>query len=172
MPHLYLCQADCYPLFLESCVVIFLDNFWIECHVKCQLPWWLLVSFGSYALWCLGWGLFTFRDCPEAYTELLGVSSSLMACLPLHLLATSYLRLSYGPSMFPHFIPLFVVWLCGLCSSSWLPLRTLPSRPTIAVWLRKWFPPSCRLFVCWWWCEFQEIKLAKDELRTQGVTVD
>ncbi|KAF8224874.1 dolichol-phosphate mannosyltransferase subunit 3 [Tricholoma matsutake] len=36
------------------------------------LPWWLLVSFGSYALWCLGWGLFTFRDCPEAYTELLG----------------------------------------------------------------------------------------------------
>jgi len=38
-----------------------------------QIPWWLLVSFGSYALWCLGWGLFTFRDCPEAYTELLGV---------------------------------------------------------------------------------------------------
>lgn len=36
------------------------------------IPWWLLVSFGSYALWCLGWGIFTFRDCPEAYTELLG----------------------------------------------------------------------------------------------------
>ncbi|KAF9446502.1 dolichol-phosphate mannosyltransferase subunit 3 [Macrolepiota fuliginosa MF-IS2] len=36
------------------------------------LPWWLLVSFGSYSLWSLGWGLFTFRDCPEAYTELLG----------------------------------------------------------------------------------------------------
>ncbi|PFH47586.1 hypothetical protein AMATHDRAFT_67505 [Amanita thiersii Skay4041] len=36
------------------------------------IPWWLLVSFGSYSLWSLGWGLFTFRDCPEAYTELLG----------------------------------------------------------------------------------------------------
>ncbi|KIJ97033.1 hypothetical protein K443DRAFT_681817 [Laccaria amethystina LaAM-08-1] len=35
------------------------------------IPWWLLVSFGSYSLWSLGWGLFTFRDCPEAYTELL-----------------------------------------------------------------------------------------------------
>lgn len=35
------------------------------------LPWWLLVAFGSYSLWSLGWGLFTFRDCPEAYTELL-----------------------------------------------------------------------------------------------------
>jgi dolichyl-phosphate mannosyltransferase polypeptide 3 len=38
-----------------------------------QIPWWLLVSFGSYALWSLGWGVFTFRDCPEAYTELLSV---------------------------------------------------------------------------------------------------
>jgi len=36
------------------------------------IPWWLLVSFGSYSLWSLGWGLFTFRDCPEAYNELLG----------------------------------------------------------------------------------------------------
>ncbi|KAG6334003.1 hypothetical protein ID866_5086 [Astraeus odoratus] len=35
------------------------------------IPWWLLVSFGSYSLWCLGWGIFTFRDCPEAYHELL-----------------------------------------------------------------------------------------------------
>ncbi|KAJ7259654.1 dolichol-phosphate mannosyltransferase subunit 3 [Mycena rebaudengoi] len=35
------------------------------------IPWWLLVSFGSYSLWSLGWGLFTFRDCPEAYEELL-----------------------------------------------------------------------------------------------------
>ncbi|OAX34036.1 dolichol-phosphate mannosyltransferase subunit 3 [Rhizopogon vinicolor AM-OR11-026] len=35
------------------------------------LPWWLLVSFGSYSLWTLGWGVFTFRDCPEAYQELL-----------------------------------------------------------------------------------------------------
>jgi len=35
------------------------------------VPWWLLVSFGSYSLGTLGWGLFTFRDCPEAYNELL-----------------------------------------------------------------------------------------------------
>ncbi|KIK31306.1 hypothetical protein PISMIDRAFT_670345, partial [Pisolithus microcarpus 441] len=35
------------------------------------VPWWILVSFGSYSLWSLGWGLFTFRDCPEAYCELL-----------------------------------------------------------------------------------------------------
>ncbi|KAF8488688.1 dolichol-phosphate mannosyltransferase subunit 3 [Gautieria morchelliformis] len=35
------------------------------------IPWWLLVSFGSYSLWSLGWGLLTFRDCPEAYQELL-----------------------------------------------------------------------------------------------------
>ncbi|KAJ6614867.1 dolichol-phosphate mannosyltransferase subunit 3 [Mycena sp. CBHHK59/15] len=35
------------------------------------IPWWLLVTFGSYSLWSLGWGLFTFRDCPEAYEELL-----------------------------------------------------------------------------------------------------
>ncbi|KAF9262537.1 dolichol-phosphate mannosyltransferase subunit 3 [Marasmius fiardii PR-910] len=35
------------------------------------LPWWLLVSFGSYSLFSLGWGVFTFRDCPEAYHELL-----------------------------------------------------------------------------------------------------
>ncbi|KAL1748347.1 dolichol-phosphate mannosyltransferase subunit 3 [Schizophyllum fasciatum] len=35
------------------------------------IPWWLLVSFGSYSLWSLGWGLWTFRDCPEAYEELM-----------------------------------------------------------------------------------------------------
>ncbi|KAI0067981.1 dolichol-phosphate mannosyltransferase subunit 3 [Artomyces pyxidatus] len=34
-------------------------------------PWWLLVSFGSYALWSLGQGLYTFRECTDAYTELL-----------------------------------------------------------------------------------------------------
>ncbi|KAF8416613.1 dolichol-phosphate mannosyltransferase subunit 3 [Boletus edulis BED1] len=35
------------------------------------IPWWLLVSFGSYSLASLGWGLFTFQDCPDAYHELL-----------------------------------------------------------------------------------------------------
>jgi len=35
------------------------------------LPWWLLVSFGAYSLASLGWGLLTFRDCPDAYYELM-----------------------------------------------------------------------------------------------------
>ncbi|KIY63510.1 dolichol-phosphate mannosyltransferase subunit 3 [Cylindrobasidium torrendii FP15055 ss-10] len=35
------------------------------------LPWWLLVSFGAYSLWALGWGLWTFQDCPNAFTELM-----------------------------------------------------------------------------------------------------
>ncbi|KAF8481000.1 dolichol-phosphate mannosyltransferase subunit 3 [Russula ochroleuca] len=35
------------------------------------LPWWLLVSFGSYTLWSLGHGLYTYRECTDAYTELL-----------------------------------------------------------------------------------------------------
>ncbi|PVF96090.1 dolichol-phosphate mannosyltransferase subunit 3, partial [Serendipita vermifera] len=35
------------------------------------LPWWCLVTFGSYSLWSLGWGLFTFRDCEDAYEELM-----------------------------------------------------------------------------------------------------
>ncbi|KAH0826122.1 dolichol-phosphate mannosyltransferase subunit 3-domain-containing protein [Lanmaoa asiatica] len=38
------------------------------------IPWWLLVSFGAYSLASLGWGLFTFQDCPDAYHELLKVS--------------------------------------------------------------------------------------------------
>ncbi|TRM62118.1 dolichol-phosphate mannosyltransferase subunit 3 [Schizophyllum amplum] len=29
------------------------------------IPWWLLVTFGSYSLWSLGWGLWTFHDCPR-----------------------------------------------------------------------------------------------------------
>lgn len=32
------------------------------------------MSFGSYSLWSMGWGLWTFRDCPGAYDELIGVS--------------------------------------------------------------------------------------------------
>ncbi|RDB16185.1 Dolichol-phosphate mannosyltransferase subunit 3 [Hypsizygus marmoreus] len=45
-------------------------------------PWWILVSFGSYSLWSLGWGLFTFRDCPEAYTGLLGeITRAKMICV-------------------------------------------------------------------------------------------
>jgi len=36
-----------------------------------QIPWWLLVSFGSYSLSSLGLGLLRFHDCPEAYESLL-----------------------------------------------------------------------------------------------------
>jgi len=36
------------------------------------IPWFLLVSFGSYSLYSLGWGLFSFRDTPDAYEELMG----------------------------------------------------------------------------------------------------
>ncbi|WVQ72330.1 hypothetical protein IAR50_001881 [Cryptococcus sp. DSM 104548] len=36
------------------------------------LPWWLLVSFGSYSLSSLGLGLVRFHDTPEAYESLLG----------------------------------------------------------------------------------------------------
>ena len=39
-----------------------------------QIPWWLLVSFGSYCLWSIGIGLVSLRECPEAYNELLVVS--------------------------------------------------------------------------------------------------
>ncbi|KAI5955103.1 hypothetical protein KGF54_001664 [Candida jiufengensis] len=34
------------------------------------LPFWALVSFGSYALFTLGWGIFTFKDKKEKYEEL------------------------------------------------------------------------------------------------------
>ncbi|KAI5119781.1 hypothetical protein M0805_009252 [Coniferiporia weirii] len=35
------------------------------------LPWWLLVAFGSYSLYSLGRGLYTFNDVPAAYEELM-----------------------------------------------------------------------------------------------------
>ncbi|MCJ1243314.1 hypothetical protein MMC30_000511 [Trapelia coarctata] len=35
------------------------------------LPFWALVSFGSYLLFKLGLGVFTFKDVPEAYRELM-----------------------------------------------------------------------------------------------------
>ncbi|KAH7101107.1 dolichol-phosphate mannosyltransferase subunit 3 [Auriculariales sp. MPI-PUGE-AT-0066] len=34
------------------------------------LPWWTLVAFGSYSLWTLGWGMLSFRECPDAFHEL------------------------------------------------------------------------------------------------------
>jgi dolichol-phosphate mannosyltransferase subunit 3 len=49
-----------------------------------QIPWWLLVSFGAYSLASLGWGLFTFRDCPDAYRELLSVGQRIYVLLIIH----------------------------------------------------------------------------------------
>lgn len=35
------------------------------------LPWWALVTFGSYSLATLGWGVLTFKDKEDKYEELL-----------------------------------------------------------------------------------------------------
>ncbi|KAJ3065686.1 hypothetical protein HDU98_010939 [Podochytrium sp. JEL0797] len=35
------------------------------------MPWWLLVTFGAYSLFSIGYALVTFGDCPEAYLSLL-----------------------------------------------------------------------------------------------------
>lgn len=34
------------------------------------LPWWGLVTFGCYALFCLGYGVFTLKDKEDKYYEL------------------------------------------------------------------------------------------------------
>lgn len=44
-----------------------------QLNIVLQLPWTLLVAAGSYSLASLGWGLLNFRDCPEAYEELMKV---------------------------------------------------------------------------------------------------
>ncbi|KAH8111874.1 dolichol-phosphate mannosyltransferase subunit 3 [Phellopilus nigrolimitatus] len=47
----------------------------VDAHVTDELlpvlPWWLLVSFGSYSLGSLGVGLYTFNDVPDAYEGLM-----------------------------------------------------------------------------------------------------
>jgi len=35
------------------------------------LPWWVLVSFGAYSLGNIGYHVFRFRDCKDAYHELM-----------------------------------------------------------------------------------------------------
>jgi len=35
------------------------------------LPFWLLISFGAYLLFRLGWGVLTFNDVPEAHKEIM-----------------------------------------------------------------------------------------------------
>ncbi|KAG5723276.1 hypothetical protein E4T56_gene322 [Termitomyces sp. T112] len=57
-------------VFFQTITVPFFEDKVVK-EIIPVFPWWLLVSFGSYALWSLGMGIFSFRDCPEAYTELL-----------------------------------------------------------------------------------------------------
>ncbi|EON99252.1 putative dolichyl-phosphate mannosyltransferase polypeptide 3 protein [Phaeoacremonium minimum UCRPA7] len=44
----------------------------IQQEIVPVLPFWALVSLGAYLLVRLGWGVFTFNDCPDAYKELMG----------------------------------------------------------------------------------------------------
>jgi len=57
-------------LWLESVQMPFVPQN-ISRQILPVFPWWLLVAFGSYALWSLGMGLMQFRECHEAYDELL-----------------------------------------------------------------------------------------------------
>ncbi|KAE8223208.1 hypothetical protein CF326_g8233 [Tilletia indica] len=55
-----------------------------------QLPWWTLVSTGSYLLWNMGWGIFNFNDTPQAYQELMVVSITLQLAPMEVVLTTRY----------------------------------------------------------------------------------
>lgn len=48
-----------------------LHSTWTD-SVCTKLPFWTLVSFGSYLLGKLGWGVLTFNDVPDAHKELMG----------------------------------------------------------------------------------------------------
>lgn len=43
----------------------------VQREILPYLPWWALVTFGSYALGTLGWGVLTFKDKEGSYRELL-----------------------------------------------------------------------------------------------------
>ncbi|OCK76639.1 dolichol phosphate mannosyltransferas-like protein subunit 3 [Lepidopterella palustris CBS 459.81] len=43
----------------------------IQNEIVPVLPFWALVTFGSYLLFKLGYGVFTFNDVPEAHKELM-----------------------------------------------------------------------------------------------------
>ncbi|PAV22890.1 dolichol-phosphate mannosyltransferase subunit 3 [Pyrrhoderma noxium] len=57
-------------VWLRVLSVPFLDASIVE-QLLPVIPWWLLVSFGSYSLASLGLGLYTFNDTPDAYEELM-----------------------------------------------------------------------------------------------------
>lgn len=54
----------------------------------CQLPLWAVVSFGAYSLASIGYNLFIFRECPEAFSELEQVDHN-TALLGSHMLLLS-----------------------------------------------------------------------------------
>jgi len=83
-----------------------------------QFPWWLLVSFGSYSLWSIGWGLFSFRDCEEAYHELLGVSFHFVhspkriarSCTSAYTVSLYSLHFLHLPSLFQSHVLNTTLW--------------------------------------------------------------
>ncbi|KAL7411082.1 dolichol-phosphate mannosyltransferase subunit 3 [Mrakia frigida] len=60
-----------YFLFLLGVVSVPLISTQAADEILPVIPWVFLVTFGAYSLGSLGWGLVTFRDCPEAYRELM-----------------------------------------------------------------------------------------------------
>lgn len=51
----------------------------IQNEIVPVLPWWGLVSFGSYSLATLGWGIYSFKDKEAEYHTLLKVSRIYLA---------------------------------------------------------------------------------------------
>ena len=43
----------------------------LQANSSAQLPFWAIVTFGSYLLFKLGLGVFTFNDVPAAHAELM-----------------------------------------------------------------------------------------------------
>ena len=63
-----------------------------------QLPWWALVTTGSYLLSQLGWGLFNFSDTPKAYEELMIVSDAAAFDLFELLMEVAWAQIGYQRS--------------------------------------------------------------------------
>lgn len=61
--------------FIQNSIELSFDSF----YLSTQLPWWGLISVGSYLLWNMGWGIFNFNDVPQAYEDLMVVSRLVQA---------------------------------------------------------------------------------------------
>ncbi|KDN46147.1 dolichol-phosphate mannosyltransferase subunit 3 [Tilletiaria anomala UBC 951] len=60
-----------YTLLLLDIIPTPLINDKAKKEILPTLPWWALISTGSYLLSQLGWGLYHFSDTPKAYEELM-----------------------------------------------------------------------------------------------------